>query len=68
MTGLLGKFSREDGESGKDLPLRSKMVGHESTRRDMKMEMLLRNILATDLPLPAGRSHGYARIYIRVNR
>lgn len=48
MTGLLGKFSREDWESGKDLPLRSKMVGHESTRRDTKMEMLLRNILSTD--------------------
>jgi len=48
MQGLPGNFSREDGESGKELPLRGKMVSHESTQKDTKIGMLLRNILATD--------------------
>ncbi len=62
MHGLPGNFSREGGKNGKKLPLRDNGFCHENTRRNTKIGMLLRNILATDLPLPAGRFHGSTRI------
>jgi len=68
MLGLPENFSREGGKNGKELLLRDNGFCHENTRRNTKIGMLLRNILATDLPLPAGRFHGSTRIKIRANQ
>jgi hypothetical protein len=60
MQGLPGNFSKEDGKGGKDLLLRSKMVGHENTLKRTKM-----NVASQHFSHGLHGSHGSTRIKIR---